>query len=79
MNQGDGTVTAISLVDRSVVQTITTGTTPVWAVARSDSARIFVLNSGSGTVSADRYRHRRRRRLGGSGRGRQLSWCMTAS
>ena len=45
-------VTAISLVDRSVVQTITTGTTPVWAVARSDSARIYVLNSGSGTVSA---------------------------
>ena len=52
VNQGDGTVTAISLVDRSVVQTITTGATPVWAVARSDSARIYVLNSGSGTVSA---------------------------
>ena len=52
VNQGDGTVTAISLVDRSVTQTITTGTTPVWAVARSDSARIYVLNSGSGTVSA---------------------------
>ena len=52
VNQGDGTVTAISLVDRSVTQTITTGATPVWAVARSDSARIYVLNSGSGTVSA---------------------------
>ena len=36
----------------SVVQTIATGATPVWAVARSDSARIYVLNSGSGTVSA---------------------------
>jgi YVTN family beta-propeller protein len=52
VNQGDGTVTAISVVDRSVTQTITTGTTPVWAVARSDSARVYVLNSGSGTVSA---------------------------
>ncbi len=52
VNQADGTVTAISVVDRSVTQTITTGTTPVWAVARSDSARIYVLNSGSGTVSA---------------------------
>ena len=52
VNQGDGTVTAISLLDRTVTQTIATGTTPVWAVARSDSARIYVLNSGSGTVSA---------------------------
>ncbi len=52
VNQGDGTVSAISLVDRTVVQTIATGATPVWAVARSDSARIYVLNSGSGTLSA---------------------------
>ncbi len=52
VNQGDGTVTAISVVDRTVTQTIPTGTNPVWTVARSDSARIYVLNSGSGTVSA---------------------------
>ena len=52
VNQGDGTVSAISLVDRTVTQTIATGTNPVWAVARSDSARIYVLNSASGTVSA---------------------------
>jgi YVTN family beta-propeller protein len=52
VNQGDGTVTAISLVDRSVTQTIATGSAPVWALARSDSARIYVLNSGAGTVSA---------------------------
>lgn len=52
VNQGSGSVSAISLVDRTVSQTIATGTTPVWAVARSDSARIYVLNSGSGTVSA---------------------------
>lgn len=51
VNQGDGTVSAISLVDRTVTQTIATGSTPVWAVARSDSARVYVLNSGSGTVS----------------------------
>jgi YVTN family beta-propeller protein len=51
VNQGDGTVSAISLVDRTVVQTVPTGANPVWAVARSDSARIYVLNSGSGTVS----------------------------
>jgi YVTN family beta-propeller protein len=52
VNQGDGTVTAISLADRTVTQTIVTGSAPVWALARSDSARVYVLNSGSGTVSA---------------------------
>src|SRR5450432_1774179 len=40
VNQGDGTVTAISLADRTVSQTIATGNAPVWAVSRSDSARI---------------------------------------
>jgi YVTN family beta-propeller protein len=52
VNQGDDTVTSISLVDRTVTQTIATGTKPVGAVARSDSARVYVLNSGSGTISA---------------------------
>jgi len=52
VNQGDGTVSAISLIDRTVVQTIATGATPVWALARSDSERVYVLNSGSGTVTA---------------------------
>jgi YVTN family beta-propeller protein len=52
VNQGDGTVTPITLVDRTTGPAIATGTTPVWAVARSDSARVYVLNSGSGTVSA---------------------------
>jgi YVTN family beta-propeller protein len=52
VNQGDGTVTPITLVDRTTGTPIVTGATPVWAVARSDSARIYVLNSGSGTVSA---------------------------
>jgi len=52
VNQGDNTVTSISLVDRTVRGTIQTGVTPVGAVARSDSARVYVLNSGSGTISA---------------------------
>jgi len=52
VNQGDGTVSAISLIDRNVVQTIATGATPVWALARSDSERVYVLNNGSRTVSA---------------------------
>jgi YVTN family beta-propeller protein len=51
VNQGDGSVTPITLVDRTTTRAILTGSTPVWAVARSDSARIYVLNSGSGTVS----------------------------
>ena len=52
VNQGSGNVSSISLVDRTVVQTIATGSTPVWAVARSDSARVYVLDSGTGTVFA---------------------------
>jgi DNA-binding beta-propeller fold protein YncE len=48
----NGTVTSINTLDRSVGQVIATGSNPVWAVARSDSARVYVLNSGSGTVSA---------------------------
>ena len=51
VNQGDGSVTPITLVDRTTTPAIPTGSAPVWAVARSDSARIYVLNSGSGTVS----------------------------
>ena len=51
VNQGDGTVTPISLADRTVIPAVATGAAPVWAVARSDSGRIYVLNNGSGTVS----------------------------
>ena len=51
VNQGDNSVTPISLVDRTTGPAIATGTTPVWALARSDSARIYVLNSGDGTIS----------------------------
>jgi len=51
VNQGDGTVTAINTVDKSVNAVIPTGTSPIWGVARQDSARVYVLNQGSGTVS----------------------------
>jgi YVTN family beta-propeller protein len=50
--ESNGSVTSINTLDRSVGQVMATGTNPVWAVARSDSARVYVLNSGSGTVSA---------------------------
>jgi YVTN family beta-propeller protein len=50
---GSGSVTSINTIDGSVNgnSVIATGAVPAWAVARSDNARIYVLNSGSGTVS----------------------------
>jgi YVTN family beta-propeller protein len=51
VNQGSGSVTSISLADKTVSATTATGANPVWAVTRSDSARVYVLNSGSGKVS----------------------------
>ncbi|MBV9574112.1 MAG: YncE family protein, partial [Acidobacteriales bacterium] len=50
VNQGTGTVTSISTVDDTVLKVITVGSSPVWAVSRSDSARVYVLD-GSGTIS----------------------------
>ncbi|HUJ94776.1 MAG TPA: YncE family protein [Terriglobales bacterium] len=57
-NSGDGTVSSIDTVSRTVITTIPTGTSPVWAIARPDAVqtppagfRVYVLNSGSGTVS----------------------------
>ena len=52
VNQGSGNVSSIDVVGQAVIQTIATGTSPVWAVARSDSARVYVLDSGTGTVFA---------------------------
>jgi YVTN family beta-propeller protein len=49
-NQGSGDVSVISTVDDSVKPlSIPVGSSPVWAVARSDSARVYVLDS-SGVV-----------------------------
>lgn len=62
---GTGWVVSVNSVDKSTNKPITgapiAGKTtvvdaninaPVWAVMRSDSARVYVLNSGSGTVTA---------------------------
>lgn len=48
-NQGNGTVTSISTVDDTVLKVIKVGSAPVWAVARSDGARIYVLDA-SGAI-----------------------------
>jgi YVTN family beta-propeller protein len=49
-----GSVTSINTIDDSVNAVITDPKiiAPSWAVARADSARVYVLNSGAGTVSA---------------------------
>ena len=52
VNQGNGTATAINTVDFSVNATVATGTSPVWAAARSDSARVYVLDGAAGTIYA---------------------------
>lgn len=48
-NQGSGNVTVINTIDDSVAKTITVGPSPAWLVARSDNARVYVLD-GSGTI-----------------------------
>jgi YVTN family beta-propeller protein len=61
VNESDGTVTSIDTATQTVLPTspIPTGAAPVWALARPDavqvrpvSFRVYVLNSGSGTLSA---------------------------
>jgi len=51
---GSGSVSSINTPDRSVNPPVASGswTTPVWAVARSDSGRVYVLDAGTGLVSA---------------------------
>lgn len=51
VNQGDSTVTSINTVDGSIAARITTfSAPPIWAVANSDSAFVYVLDQ-SGTIS----------------------------
>ncbi|HEY7096385.1 MAG TPA: YncE family protein [Terriglobales bacterium] len=52
-NQGNNTVTSINPGDKTVRTTITDPNiiAPVWVVVRSDSARAYVLSSGSGMIS----------------------------
>jgi YVTN family beta-propeller protein len=52
VNQGDSTVVDLSPTDLSQIANIPVGTTPVWAVARADNQRVYVLSQGSGTLIA---------------------------
>jgi hypothetical protein len=49
VSQGLGTVSSINITGFSVGKTIPVGGTPVWTVARGDSAKIYVLDI-SGTI-----------------------------
>src|SRR5437870_7644746 len=54
VNQGNSSVTSINPLDKSINMTITDPTinAPVWAVARADSARVYVLsNQGNGNLA----------------------------
>jgi DNA-binding beta-propeller fold protein YncE len=50
INQGNNTVVNLSPLDLSTYATIAVGNTPVWAVARSDNQRVYVLTQGGGTL-----------------------------
>ena len=53
VNQGGSSVTSINPLDKSINMTITDPTinAPVWAVARADSARVYVLSQGNGNLA----------------------------
>ncbi len=51
VNQGNGTVTAISTIDNTVTATIPVGSSPVWATVSPDDKTVYVVNQGSNTVS----------------------------
>ena len=51
LNQGNSTVMDLSPTDLSQIgATISVGTTPVWAVARVDSQRVFIVTQGDGKL-----------------------------
>ena len=50
VNEGNDTVVDLSPTDLSTIATIQVGTTPVWAVARLDNQRVYVLTQGAGTL-----------------------------
>ncbi len=52
VNQGNDTVVNLSPTDLSTIATIAlpVGATPIWAVARIDNQRVYVLTQGSGTL-----------------------------
>ncbi|HEV2397232.1 MAG TPA: hypothetical protein VGS27_09855 [Candidatus Sulfotelmatobacter sp.] len=50
LNQGTNTVLDLSPTDLSTMATIPVGPTPVWAVARTDNQRVYVLTQGDGML-----------------------------
>jgi YVTN family beta-propeller protein len=54
LNGSGGSVSSINVLDRTVNPSIANSAwiSPVWVVARSDSQRVYVLDSGTGNVAA---------------------------
>jgi YVTN family beta-propeller protein len=50
VNQGNGTSTSINTVDDTVGAVLAVGSSPVWAAARSDSQRAYILDKASGNI-----------------------------
>jgi len=50
LNQGTNSVSSINTLDGSIAKVIPLGSAPVWAIASTDNAHVYVLDSG-GTVS----------------------------
>lgn len=50
VNEGNNTVVDLSPTDLSTLATIPVGPTPVWAVARDDNQRVYVLTQGDGML-----------------------------
>jgi YVTN family beta-propeller protein len=55
LNQGGNSVTAINTSDKSVNATIGLLAAPVWAVARSDNHRVFVLDASGAITMIDPF------------------------
>jgi hypothetical protein len=53
MNQGNNTVSDLSPIDLSTLATISIPASPLWAVARSDSHRVYVLTQAGTVVPID--------------------------
>ena len=50
-NRAEGTVTVINIPDKTINVTLPAGVSPTWAIARSDSARVYVLSQNDGLLT----------------------------
>src|SRR5262249_34147986 len=50
-NRDGNSVTSIYATDKTLSSTINGMSSPVWAIARVDSQRVYVLNSGDGSLA----------------------------